>query len=41
LLATIRPVYDQMSQFDWLLLRDEKVDAFTDTIDLQARLLAR
>ena len=41
LLAAIRPVYDQMSRFDWLLLRDEKVGAFTDTIDLHAQLAAR
>jgi len=41
LLEFFRPTFEQMRQFDWLLLRAAAVGDYPDTIDLQAQSLAR
>jgi hypothetical protein len=41
MLERIRPVFGQFRRFDWMLLRDEKVAEFPETIALQAETQRR
>lgn len=41
LIEHFRPTFEQFRQFDWMLLRDEKVAAFPETIALQAETQRR